>query len=207
MTVAAALTAAGITTFRQTRDGAARGLFCGMGVCQDCLVEIDGRPNQRACMTRIARPARRAQPSASRLGSRRVGMAPPRRPPLRMSRCWWSAEVRAASPPPPSPPRPARRWCWSTSGRPWVGSTSSSRSRRSLPDDPQFAGGRRLIERARAAGCAVRRGGGLDRVAAAAGGRSRPRGRPHLPAAAAWSSPPAPSSARCRCRAGRCPAS
>ena len=54
MTVAAALTAAGITTFRQTRGGAARGLFCGMGVCQDCLVEIDGCPNQRACMTKIA---------------------------------------------------------------------------------------------------------------------------------------------------------
>ena len=76
MTVAAALTAAGITTFRQTRGGAARGLFCGMGVCQDCLVEIDGCPNQRACMAKISRLAHRAQPALP--ASARGGWAWPR---------------------------------------------------------------------------------------------------------------------------------
>jgi pyruvate/2-oxoglutarate dehydrogenase complex dihydrolipoamide dehydrogenase (E3) component len=53
--VAAALTEAGIREFRATRrmlDGAGRGVFCGMGVCQDCLVELDGRPNSRACMAK-----------------------------------------------------------------------------------------------------------------------------------------------------------
>lgn len=51
--LAAALTAAGITALRQTRrEGPGRGLFCGMGVCQDCLVVVDGEPNQRACMTK-----------------------------------------------------------------------------------------------------------------------------------------------------------
>jgi thioredoxin reductase len=54
--VAAALTAHGIRGFRTTRSAAERGLFCGMGVCQDCLVEVDGRPNQRACMTKVDRP-------------------------------------------------------------------------------------------------------------------------------------------------------
>ncbi len=54
--LAAALTAHGVRAFRATRDGADRGLFCGMGVCQDCLVEVDGRPNQRACMTKVDRP-------------------------------------------------------------------------------------------------------------------------------------------------------
>ena len=54
--LAAALTAAGIRDFRRTRSGAARGIFCGMGVCQDCLVEVDGRPSQRACMTKLDRP-------------------------------------------------------------------------------------------------------------------------------------------------------
>ncbi len=49
--VAAALTEAGHRAFRQTAKGEARGMFCGMGVCQDCLVTIDGVPNQRACMT------------------------------------------------------------------------------------------------------------------------------------------------------------
>ena len=49
--LAAALTASGIRAFRTTAKGAARGIFCGMGVCQDCLVTIDGVPNRRACMT------------------------------------------------------------------------------------------------------------------------------------------------------------
>jgi D-hydroxyproline dehydrogenase subunit alpha len=54
--LAAALAAHGIRVLRTTRSGAERGIFCGMGVCQDCLVEIDGKPNQRACMTKVERP-------------------------------------------------------------------------------------------------------------------------------------------------------
>jgi NADPH-dependent 2,4-dienoyl-CoA reductase/sulfur reductase-like enzyme len=54
--LAAALTAHGVKVFRTTRCDAERGLFCGMGVCQDCLVEVDGQPNQRACMTKVERP-------------------------------------------------------------------------------------------------------------------------------------------------------
>ena len=50
-TVHAALTASGILNLRTTRDGEARGVFCGMGICYDCLVTIDNVPNQRACMT------------------------------------------------------------------------------------------------------------------------------------------------------------
>ena len=56
--LAAALTAAGERELRKTRAGTSRGLFCGMGVCQECLVEIDGRPGQRACMTKLDRPMR-----------------------------------------------------------------------------------------------------------------------------------------------------
>ena len=55
-TVAAVLAAHGVTTFRETGFDSPRGLFCGMGVCHDCLVEVDGRANQRACMTRIEAP-------------------------------------------------------------------------------------------------------------------------------------------------------
>jgi NADPH-dependent 2,4-dienoyl-CoA reductase/sulfur reductase-like enzyme len=51
--VGAALTAAGHLSLRRTHRGNARGLFCGMGVCSDCLVRIDGEPNQRACMTPV----------------------------------------------------------------------------------------------------------------------------------------------------------
>jgi thioredoxin reductase len=43
---------AGIVAVRQARSGAPRGPFCGMGVCFDCLVTVDGRPSQRACLTK-----------------------------------------------------------------------------------------------------------------------------------------------------------
>lgn len=50
--VGAALLAAGHRSWRTTRHGGApRGLFCGIGVCFDCLVVVNGRPNQRACLT------------------------------------------------------------------------------------------------------------------------------------------------------------
>jgi len=51
--VAAALSAAGILELRHTRSGARRGLWCGMGACFDCLVTIDGRANQRACLAKV----------------------------------------------------------------------------------------------------------------------------------------------------------
>ena len=53
-TVAAALSAAGILAFRRTPSGAPRGLWCGMGACFDCLVTVDGRANQRACLVKVA---------------------------------------------------------------------------------------------------------------------------------------------------------
>jgi D-hydroxyproline dehydrogenase subunit gamma len=50
--VAAALLAAGQRVLRSTPvTGSPRGVFCGMGVCFDCLVVIDGEPGRRACMT------------------------------------------------------------------------------------------------------------------------------------------------------------
>ncbi|WP_019970295.1 (2Fe-2S)-binding protein [Mycobacterium sp. 141] len=53
-TVGGALTDAGIKSWRATRfDHRPRGLFCGIGVCFDCLLTIDGRPNQRACLVTV----------------------------------------------------------------------------------------------------------------------------------------------------------
>ena len=54
-TVAAALLAEGHAILRRTpRLGEPRGVFCGMGGCFDCLMSIDGRPNQRACLTPVS---------------------------------------------------------------------------------------------------------------------------------------------------------
>lgn len=47
--VAAALLRAGTTSFRQSVTGQSRGPLCGMGICYECRVTIDGRPHQRSC--------------------------------------------------------------------------------------------------------------------------------------------------------------
>ncbi len=52
-TIAAAVTAAGVRALRRNRQGEARGVYCGMGVCFECLVNVDGRGGQRACMTPV----------------------------------------------------------------------------------------------------------------------------------------------------------
>lgn len=54
-TIAAALLASGIKRFRHTRkNGDPRGIFCGMGVCFECLVAVNGESNVRACLTPVA---------------------------------------------------------------------------------------------------------------------------------------------------------
>lgn len=51
-TVAAALVATGELSLRQSSCGE-RGVFCGIGVCQECRVTIDGRAGRLACMTTV----------------------------------------------------------------------------------------------------------------------------------------------------------
>jgi sarcosine oxidase subunit alpha len=48
--IAAALIAADIHTSRISPTGMPRGYFCGMGVCWECVVRINGKYNERACM-------------------------------------------------------------------------------------------------------------------------------------------------------------
>jgi predicted molibdopterin-dependent oxidoreductase YjgC len=53
-TIAAALMAHGIVSWRTTRFGdRPRGILCGIGACYDCLLTLNGEPNVRACVTRI----------------------------------------------------------------------------------------------------------------------------------------------------------
>jgi predicted molibdopterin-dependent oxidoreductase YjgC len=52
--IAAALAANGIRVFRHTRKyHKPRGFFCGIGHCTDCIMEVDGIPNVRACITPV----------------------------------------------------------------------------------------------------------------------------------------------------------
>ncbi len=48
-TLAAALYAAEQFTFRKSEGGQPRGALCGMGVCFECRVTVDGQPNCRSC--------------------------------------------------------------------------------------------------------------------------------------------------------------
>jgi predicted molibdopterin-dependent oxidoreductase YjgC len=50
-TVAAALAIHGLLQTRRSVSGEPRGALCGMGVCQECRVSIDGRAHVLACQT------------------------------------------------------------------------------------------------------------------------------------------------------------
>ena len=68
-TVAAVLLAEGQRSFRRTlKTGRPRGLFCGIGLCYDCLVTVDGVANVRACLAPVVEGMRidtRAEPEES----------------------------------------------------------------------------------------------------------------------------------------------
>jgi predicted molibdopterin-dependent oxidoreductase YjgC len=54
-TVATGLITNGVTAFRTTRAGGRpRGIFCGIGWCFDCLVDVDEETSVRACVTPLA---------------------------------------------------------------------------------------------------------------------------------------------------------
>ncbi len=53
-TVAAAIARSGNGTTRRSVTGMPRAPVCGMGVCQECRVNINGRDHQLACQTLCA---------------------------------------------------------------------------------------------------------------------------------------------------------
>jgi succinate dehydrogenase/fumarate reductase-like Fe-S protein len=53
ISVAAALARAGLVASRQSVSGMARAAFCGMGVCFECRVRVNG-VERLACLTMVA---------------------------------------------------------------------------------------------------------------------------------------------------------
>jgi aerobic-type carbon monoxide dehydrogenase small subunit (CoxS/CutS family) len=51
--LAAALLSAGRSVLRASPSGAPRGVYCGIGVCQECRVVVDGEV-VRSCVTPVA---------------------------------------------------------------------------------------------------------------------------------------------------------
>lgn len=161
--LAAALIAAGVRSFRATRTGAERSLFCGMGVCQDCLIEVDGQSNRRACMVKLDRAMTVRRESFARELPAPARGAPPR-----------TAEeipeetpeilVVGAGPGGLSAAIAARRAGAKVvvlDERPLPGGQYFKQiavEAEAVPADAQHEEGRRLIETARAAGVEIRNG-------------------------------------------------
>ncbi|HET9742583.1 MAG TPA: (2Fe-2S)-binding protein [Terriglobales bacterium] len=55
MTVAAAVLSAGVSSFRRSVRGEARGPLCGMGICYECRLTVDGVPQTKSCQL-LSRP-------------------------------------------------------------------------------------------------------------------------------------------------------
>jgi hypothetical protein len=74
-TVGAALLAAGRKTLRYTeKKEQPRGIFCGIGLCQECRMVINGIPNTQACQT-LATPGCRVETQhGNALGDMKEGM-------------------------------------------------------------------------------------------------------------------------------------
>lgn len=65
-TVAAALQQHGLLAWRRSPQGELRGAFCGMGICFECRLEIDGIAGVRSCLTPVAPGMKvRSTPGAS----------------------------------------------------------------------------------------------------------------------------------------------
>ena len=162
-TLAAALTAAGERELRETKGRERRGLFCGMGVCQECLIEIDGRGSQRACMTKLDGPlsVRRQSHCAAT-----ADLPPPTEHPTGDEEILTpdilvlgggAGGLNAAT----AAARAGARVLL-VDERPQPGGQYYKQPLRAgLADDAQFAGGRALIAKAEAAGVAFLRGAQL----------------------------------------------
>lgn len=73
VSLAAALLASGVRHTRSTPvSGSPRAAYCMMGVCFECLVEVDGMPNCQACLLPVS-PGMRVR---SQCGARSLSPAP-----------------------------------------------------------------------------------------------------------------------------------
>ncbi len=53
VSVAAAILHSGQIAFRNSVTGEPRAALCGMGICFECRVRIDGHPNRRSCQIAV----------------------------------------------------------------------------------------------------------------------------------------------------------
>ena len=55
ISIGAALSICGVSGLRlSSPSNESRGIFCGMGSCQECVVNVDGNAGVRACITPVS---------------------------------------------------------------------------------------------------------------------------------------------------------
>ena len=58
VSVAAALLSTGVRAFSRSVSGEPRAALCGMGICHECNVTIDGIAHQRSCLVTVVQGMR-----------------------------------------------------------------------------------------------------------------------------------------------------
>jgi sarcosine oxidase subunit alpha len=66
-TIAEVLLVNGLRSLRMTRKQSPRGVYCGMGICYECRMIVNGIPNVRTCMTLATPGCRIATQDDSRI--------------------------------------------------------------------------------------------------------------------------------------------
>jgi D-hydroxyproline dehydrogenase subunit gamma len=51
--IAAALLANGVSHFRRSANGSPRAPLCGMGICYECRVKVNGELNVKSCLAPV----------------------------------------------------------------------------------------------------------------------------------------------------------
>jgi hydrogen cyanide synthase HcnA len=67
-TVLTVIQALGLRQVARNDHNQISGAYCGMGICQCCLVKIDGRHKRRACQT-LVRPGMQIETRANRIAA------------------------------------------------------------------------------------------------------------------------------------------
>jgi len=162
LSVAAALTALDRADFSTDAAGEKRGLFCGMGVCHDCLVTVDSRTSQRACMTPV-RDGMRVDRQQARPDITSTDLADLRPVPTKLVELDIDLLVIGAGPGGLAAAVAAAEAGASvtvvderhTSGGQFFKQPNTDAARRALKADRQAADGAALIERARSLGVTI----------------------------------------------------
>ncbi len=162
LSVAAALTALDRADFSTDAAGKKRGLFCGMGVCHDCLVTVDSRTSQRACMTPV-RDGMRVARQQARPDITSTDLADLRSVPTELAEFEMDLLVIGAGPGGLAAAVAAAEAGASvtvvderhTSGGQFFKQPNTDAARRALKADRQAADGAALIERARSLGVTI----------------------------------------------------